>query len=222
MAESQLRIPPSGKKPTYFNRSMAAGALGAAALPVGVPIGLALMAIMATAGAYFGKEEQEKEEKEGRIVSEPGMLKKESMKDGLIGLGLGSIAGGLLAVGIAFAAFLIIAPVATTAAATAFVASPPIGVALAVAAAVIGSPIIGGFLGLAHGKNRMEYEWKAAQDYVAVNGEYKAGDISQSQSKAVSQERYKDTVTPDEYRLMQEKMAAGKPRGENPAMQVGR
>jgi hypothetical protein len=222
MAELQLRIPPSGVKPSYFNRSMAAGALGAAALPVGVPIGFALMAIMAAAGAYFGKQEQEKEEKEGRVVSEPGMLKKEAVKDGLIGLGLGSIAGGLAAFGIGVVAALTLLPAGAALTTAAAAAAIPAGVVMAMTAAIIGAPILGGLLGLSHGKNRMEYEWKAAKDYVAANGEYKAGDISQSKGKEVTQERYKDTVTPDEYRAMQEKMAAGKPRAENPALQAGR
>jgi hypothetical protein len=222
MADLQLRIPPSGKRPSYLNRSMAAGLIGSMALPVGVPTGLALMAIMATAGAYFGKKEQEKEEKEGRVISEPGMLKNEAVKDGLIGLGLGSIAGGLAAVGIGMVAAFMLISAGTAATAAAVTAAVPAGVVMAMTAVIIGAPILGGLLGLNHGKKRMEYQWKAAKDYVAANGEYKAGDISQSQGKEVTQERYKDTVTPDEYRAMQEKMAAGKPRSETAAIQLGR
>ncbi|MCE2926097.1 MAG: hypothetical protein LW823_00400 [Rickettsiales bacterium] len=213
-----LRVPPSGKKPTYLNRWMAAGLLGGLALPIGA-LGFAVAAVLGVAGAYFGKKEQEKDEQEGRVVSAPGLFKKESIKDGLIGLGLGSMAGGLLSVGILLTAAFTLAPVG---AAAAFVATPSAGVALAATAAMIAGPVIGGLLGLSHGKNRMEYEWKAAKEYVAANGEYKAGDISQSKGKEVTQERYKDTVTPDEYRAMQEKMAAGKPRAENPALQAGR
>jgi hypothetical protein len=217
MAE-ELRVPAPSATPTYFNRSMAAG-LGIGFVVGGA--GLIIPVIGALVGGYLGKKDMEQEQKEGRVVSAPGLLKKESIKDGMIGLGIGSLVGGVIALGI-LALALPAAAGGISAAATVAAAEGLFVPLIAAAVSGITAMAAGGLLGLSHGKNRMEYEWKAAKDYVAANGEYKGKDQSPSIMQAVSQERYKDTVTPDEYRAMQEKMAAGKLRSENPALQAGR
>jgi hypothetical protein len=180
--------------PSYVNKDMVIGAMiGSFFTPIaGTAIGAAI-------GSYIGKKNQERENAEGKRVSEPSMWNR----DTLIGGFVGNVVGGIVAA-ISFAA--ITGVTLSAAAAGAPVAATALTIGTVVAAGVaIGSTVAGAYVGSKAGESRQAREYETARQQnvvqeleknvspeVAKAVEYAmANDKSKNWGKEISDEREK-------------------------------
>lgn len=194
-----IRVP-STKEPSVFNRGMAAG-FGAGLLVPFIPF---TPLIGAAIGGFMEKSKLEHEKEHGHEVTKPTLWNK----DLLTGAGLGSLAS------------MLVVPLVTAALAVAAVGAP--AVAVGALAAYVGSVALGGLIGGALGKSRMEKEWKDAKEYVATHGgEYQGRTIEMAKAiqPQVTQNIY--VATPEEVALLQQKQAELKQKGFAAAHESG-
>jgi hypothetical protein len=138
--------------PSYVNKDMVVGGIiGSFFTPVvGTAVGAAI-------GSYIGKKNQEKENAEGKRVSEPSMWNRDSLIGGFIGY----VAGGVAAA-VSFAA--ITGVTITAAAAGAPVAATALTVGTLVAGAVaVGGIVAGAYVGSKAGEARQAREYEMAR-----------------------------------------------------------
>ena len=139
-------VVPATKEPTFFNKTMALGAL------VGTQLNPGLGTIIgAIAGGIGGRVGMAYEKEHGHVAHAPTMLNESAG----IGIVSGLLLGGLIAGGIAGAAFL-------------GGAALSIGVATAISATLsLGAAAIGGLIGGAYGKREMEHDYEQAKAVAA-------------------------------------------------------
>gem|GEM_PF-4782513 len=154
--------------PSYFNKDTALGGMlglvvGGLALNLFIPGGgLIAAAAGAVVGGMMGKKRQEHENAHGKQVGEPSFWNKDTVIGGLIGIalaGVAALATGLVAIG------------GTAAVAAAAPAAAPVVAGLgllAMAAAVVGAPILGTYIGGRMGKKRQERELEEAKQQTIV------------------------------------------------------